>query len=81
MLELREGFENEHFGECECDIGEYAGDQLHEWDCELVACLLGECKCEEWALTLLEEDADRYLEESDPEQYHHNHNHTAKVNI
>lgn len=62
MVELHEEFEQHHFGECECDIGEYAGNKLHEWDCAFVACLLGECNCEAILLSLLEEDADRYLE-------------------
>jgi hypothetical protein len=42
--ELLEG--THHIGECHCDEGEYAGDPIHEWNCELVACLLGECCCE-----------------------------------
>lgn len=35
-----------HVGVCVClPVVMHAGEQVHEWACDYVACLLGECRC------------------------------------
>lgn len=34
---------------------------VHKWDCPVIACLMGECHCEEIAVALTEMDREDYL--------------------